>query len=86
MILESLNEQSIVRNVFELEASTMIWMTSARTITITHSLRCWGAGHLAITSRHVGSGMSCQPRVDIDIVCGCQPCGHEMPFLTTIMM
>ena len=37
----------------------MTWMTSAKTTTITRSLRCWGAGHLVITSRHVGSGISC---------------------------
>lgn len=60
--LESLSEQSTARNVLGQEASTMIWMTSARTTIITRSLRCWGAGHLAITSRHVGSGISYRPQ------------------------
>lgn len=40
-----------VRNAYELEESTMIWMLSVKMAIIIHSLKCLEVGHLEITLR-----------------------------------
>lgn len=50
-LLHRINASSILRNVCESVASTMICLWWVRMATITRSSRCWATGRLAIISR-----------------------------------